>query len=314
MRMYRASHVKTRPRPRSVGWCAAAGALALMLAACSDPAVEGVGEATAGETLTIGGIPDQDRVTLEAMFEGMAAHLENATGLEVRYTPSTDYAAVVTAFARGDIQLAWFGGLTGVQARERVPGAEAIAQRPRDAEFRSKFIVRADLEAETLSDLEGYSFTFGSESSTSGHLMPRVFLLEAGVDPEEHLEGGPSYSGSHDRTYKLVESGTFDAGALNEAVWEAAVERGKVDTDRVRVLTTSPPYYDYNWTIHPDVEERLGPEARAEIVEALTGLQRGDDPETDELLDLFAADGFIPTENEHYEPIRRVARELGILQ
>lgn len=269
-----------------------------------------------GDTaLTIGGIPDQDKATLEKKFSLMAEHLSEETGLEVSYVPSTDYAAVVTAFRRGDIQLAWYGGLTGVQARAQVAGAEAIAQRPRDAEFHSRFVVDTEHDdVEELGDLEGLSFTFGSESSTSGHLMPRHFLLEAGIDPDEDFEGEPNFSGSHDRTYKLVESGAFDAGALNEAVWESAVEEGRVDTDEVSDFFTTPAYYDYNWTIHPTVDETFGEGTTDEIRAALLDLTRGASDEIDELLELWNAEGFIGTETENYETIRDVAEEIGIIR
>lgn len=279
--------------------------------AAGDAGREGDGEAA----LVIGGIPDQDQATLERKFALMSDYLSAETGLEVSYTPSTDYAAVVTAFRRGDIQLAWYGGLTGVQARAAVPGAEAIAQRPRDAEFHSRFIVSTEHdEVGELGDLEGLSFTFGSESSTSGHLMPRHFLLEAGIDPDEDFEGEPNFSGSHDRTYKLVESGAFDAGALNEAVWEAAVSDGKVDTDKVRDFFTTPAYFDYNWTIHPTVDETFGEDTAARIRAALLDLRLGRSEETDELLELWNADGFIATETENYETIRDVAEQLGIIR
>jgi phosphonate transport system substrate-binding protein len=168
--------------------------------------------------LVIGGIPDQDLALLQERFDGLARYLSERTGYEVRYVPSVDYAAVVTAFRNGDIQLAWFGGLTGVQARLLTPGAEAIAQRPEDAAFHSVFVADPALGITALADVAGHSLTFGSESSTSGHLMPRAFLLEAGVDPEDDLDGPPNYSGSHDATWKLVEAGAYQVGALNESV------------------------------------------------------------------------------------------------
>ncbi len=163
----------------------------------------------------------------------------------MEYIPSADYAAVVTAFSQGNLDLVFFGGLTGVQARLLNQGAQAVAQREDDAEFHSKFIARSDLKAESLDDLADVAgeltITFGSESSTSGHLMPRFFLSRAGLDPDSAFKSPPNYSGSHDLTWRLVESGAFDIGALNEEVWERAVREGSVDTGKVRVLETTPP-------------------------------------------------------------------------
>ena len=281
----------------------------LVLSACAEAASNG-----ADGTLVIGGIPDQRVSTLERQFELMAEYLERETGLNVRYVSSNDYAAIVSAFRRGDVQLAWFGGLTGVQARSVVPGAEAIAQRPRDAEFHSVFIVGDGVDATALSDLRGLSFTFGSESSTSGHLMPRFFLRQAGIDADDDLDGPPGYSGSHDRTYKLVESGAFAAGALNEAVWEAAVRDGRVDTSKVRVLLRSPAYADYHWTIRPDIDDQLGDGAAERIVRALLELTAFAGEDERELLELFQTDAFVPAANDGYDSIRDVAEELGIIR
>lgn len=277
------------------------------------PAAGTPGTLSTDRPFVISAIPDQDVAVLNRQFGAMADYLATATGLRVEYVPMVDYASLVTAFERGDIQLAWFGGLTGVQAREAVPGAEAIAQRPRDADFHSRFIVQADLEVDELADLNGLSFTFGSESSTSGHLMPRYFLTQAGIDPESDLRGLPNYSGSHDKTIALVESGAFQAGALNEAVWEARLAEGKVDTTKVRDFYTTPAYFDYNWTIRPDVDELYGTGATERLTQAILGMDAAQ-PAQKAVLDLFQSDSFIPTTNDNYATIREVAEELGILR
>ena len=220
------------------------------LAACSDNDADEGQKDKKIETIKIGAIPDQNAADLNRSMEDFAKDLGEKTGLNVEYVPSVDYAALVTAFERGEIHLAWFGGLTGVQARNLVPEAEAFAQRPIDEKFKSVFIANSDVKIDKLEDLKGKSFTFGSESSTSGHLMPRYFMMEAGLAPDQDLDGKPNYSGSHDKTYKLVESGSFQTGALNISVWEAAVKEGKVDESKVKVFYTTPEYYDYNWTIN----------------------------------------------------------------
>ena len=285
-------------------------AAGIVLAACG-----GGGNNGGPPPLVIGGIPDQNASQLERQFTLLAGYLSEQTGLDVRYQSTVDYAAIVTAFRRGDVQLAWLGGLTGEQARAQVPDAVAIAQRLRNAAFTSVFIVRNDLHAQTLSDLEGVRFTFGSESSTSGHLMPRYFLQQAaGIDPESDFQGAANFSGSHDRTYKLVEAGAFDAGALNAAVWETAVASGAVDTRRVRVLATTSPYFDYHFTVRGDLDAVYGDGATAGIRQALLALRENGDPAITELLDLFQTDGFIPTRNENYDGIRAVAVSLGLLR
>ena len=271
---------------------------------------------TAGEPiLKIGGIPDQDASRLARRYGEFAEYLSEKLDVKVRYVSSVDYAAVVTAFGQGELQLAFFGGLTGVQARLRAPGARVIAQREQDAQFHSKFIVRADLPVRSLEDLKenaaGLTFTFGSESSTSGHLMPRHFLHEAGVDPDRDFEVMANYSGSHDLTWKLVENGSFDVGALNEDVWDRAVRDGRVDPGKVRVFHTTQAYFDYNWTVQGNLDRVYGSGFTRRIQEALLELNLR---EHSRILALFSTERFIESSNDRYWDIEEVARRQGIIR
>lgn len=283
----------------------------LILSACSAPeSTEGQVEANQEvPVFTIGAIPDQNASKLNKRFDELASYIAEETGLEVAYVPSVDYAALVTGFERQEVQLGWFGGLTGVQARNVVEGSEAIAQRPRDEQFHSVFVAQKELGIETLEDLKGHTFTFGSESSTSGHLMPRFYMIEAGLNVTEDLNGEPNFSGSHDTTWKLVESGAFEAGALNEAVWESAVADNKVDLTKVDVFYVTPAYYDYNWTIN-NVDAIYGEGTKDKVQAAL--LSFGE--KHPDIMELFSAENFIATENANYEAIETVAKELGIIQ
>jgi phosphonate transport system substrate-binding protein len=265
------------------------------------------------ESFVIGAIPDQNISELNRRFKIFSDYLENETGLNVEYTQSNDYAALVTAFKRGEVHLGWFGGLTGVQARRAVPGSKAIAQRPRDAKFHSKFIAQSKLNIDSLDDLKGKTFTFGDQNSTSGHLMPRHFMLEAGINPEEDFSAEPNFSGSHDKTWKLVESGAYQAGALNEAVWARAVREGQVNTDKVEVFYTTPPYQDYNWTIHADANDKFGDQTVSKVQDALLNLDP-DKSDQKKILDLFQAEGFIKTKTENYKAIEDVAKRVGIIK
>jgi phosphonate transport system substrate-binding protein len=262
------------------------------------------------EVFNIGMIPDQNVADLNRSMEDFAATLAEKTDLNVKFVPSVDYAALVTAFERGEIQLAWFGGLTGVQARNLVPDSEAIAQRPIDEKFKSVFIKQKGLPINTLTDLIDISFTFGSESSTSGHLMPRYFIMEEGIDPETDFKGKPNFSGSHDTTYKLVESGAYQAGALNISVWEKAVKEKLVDVNKVEVFYITPEYYDYNWTVNKGLDEKYGDGTKNKVKEAILSMTRADS----EVMTLLQSDNFIETNNDNYEAIEKVAKQLGIIK
>ena len=296
-------------RPSVVGVLLAAVPLLLGACSASESAASSDGELP---TLVIGGIPDQEVALLEERFDGIAEYMAQELDIPVRYQESTDYAAVVTAFSTGDIQLGWFGGLTGVQARLETPGARAVAQRPIDQTFRSVFIASADIQADGLGDLAGTRFTFGSESSTSGHLMPRYFLGEAGIDPEADFDGQVGYSGSHDKTFALVESGSFEAGVLNESVWDRAVAEGDVDTAKVREVSRTEEYFDYHWVASPEIDETYGEGTTDEIVQVLTGMDEAG-AEARQLLELFEDEAFVETTDKNYARIEEVARDLGLV-
>lgn len=291
-------------------------ALVAVLVGCGsdDDAGARAGE---GGTLRIGAIPDQDPEKLARSFGLVADHLTATLGVEVEYVPVADYAAAVSLFRTGDLDLVWFGGLTGVQARLQTPGAEVVAQRDIDQEFHSVFIANADAgidpvdSVEQLDVFEGRRFTFGSESSTSGRLMPQYFLDQAGLDPES-FAGEPGYSGSHDKTIELVASGSFEAGVLNEQVWLDGVADGTVDTSKVVEVFRTPSYHDYHWLLHPSTRDRYGAEFEAKVRETLTSLS-ADDPEEAEILELFSAQAFVPSAPENYAEIEQIGRKLGLV-
>ena len=265
--------------------------------------------------LKIGGIPDQNASRLARRYDGFANYLSQELKVPVEYVPSVNYAAVVTAFTQGDLQVAFFGGLTGVQARLQNPGAQAIVRRENDAKFHSKFIVRADLPIESLADVKAQArdltITFGSPSSTSGHLMPRHFLSQAGIDPDTDFRYQPNYSGSHDATWQLVESGAFDVGALNEEVWGQAVREARVDTSRVKEFYTTPDYFDYHWTVRADLDQVYGEGFSLRLQKALLDLNPRDHAE---ILELFSTDKFVVTNNANYQAIEDVGRQLEIIR
>jgi phosphonate transport system substrate-binding protein len=293
-------------------------AVALLAAGCgTSPGDPRAGAGSGEDALIIGAIPDQDPQDLQRTYGTVSDYLNAQLGVPVRYVPVTDYTASVTAFRQGSLQLVFFGGLTGVQARAQVPGAVPIAQRDIDASFHSVFIANTATGMGPIDDvsglrmLAGHSFTFGSETSTSGRLMPQHFLSQAGVTPEQ-FTGNAGFSGSHDATAKLVESGSYQAGALNAAVWDELVKAGEIDTSKVREVFRTPPYHDYHWLARPDLDERFGDGFTQRVTDTLLAIDGSDETER-RILDLFHAGGFIPTEAANYARIESVARSLGLL-
>ncbi|MGH9281437.1 MAG: putative selenate ABC transporter substrate-binding protein [Acidimicrobiales bacterium] len=269
-------------------------------------------------TLNIGAIPDQDPAKLTQINGAMAAYLSGAVGRKVEYVPVSDYAASVSLFKTGDLDMVFFGGLTGVQARLQTPGATLLAQRDIDDAFQSVFIASAGSklapvdDVAQLSALKGKRFTFGSESSTSGRLMPEYFLDQAGLASASDLSGPPGFSGSHDKTIDLVQAGTYDAGALNLSVWKKRKEAGTVDLAKVTELLVTPPYHDYHWMAGPDTDERFGAGFADRLAGALLALDYAN-PEHAKVLDLYGAKEFIPTEAGNYTEIEQIGRKLNLI-
>lgn len=284
------------------------GMLMLLLAACA-------GGASEADPFVIGAIPDQDPEKLQREYSRLAEYLSEELDVPVEFRPVTDYAASVTAFRVGDLDMVWFGGLTGVQARLQVDGAQALAQRDIDQAFTSVFIANTASGIPVLDDVNGLSalagrtFTFGSESSTSGRLMPQAFLNQAGLTLAD-FEGEPGFSGAHDKTIELVEAGSFEAGALNSQVWYSRVEAGEVDLDQVQLILETPTYHDYHWVIRPDLSERYGDDFLQKVTDAFLNLDASN-PDHAAILDFFGAEKFITTENGNYVDIEAVGREIG---
>ncbi|HYF42404.1 MAG TPA: putative selenate ABC transporter substrate-binding protein [Ramlibacter sp.] len=266
------------------------------------------GTAAAQQVLRVTAIPDESPTELARKAAPLMKYLEGRLGMKVEFTPVTDYAAAVESLANKQVDLAWFGGFTFVQAQQRSGGkAVPLVQREEDEKFRSVFVT-TDPGIRTLADLKGRNVSFGSQSSTSGHLMPRSFLLAAGVDPDRDFKR-VAYSGAHDATVAAVASGKVDAGALNISVWEKLVADKKVDAAKVRVFHTTPAYYDYNWTVHAD----MPPALRDKLAQAFTDLNKSTS-EGREILELQRATRFVPTRPENYRGIETAARSAGLLK
>jgi phosphonate transport system substrate-binding protein len=266
------------------------------------------GASFAQQVFKITAIPDESPTELARKAAPLVKYLEGKLGMKVEYTPVSDYAAAVEALANKQVDLAWFGGFTFVQANVRSGGkAVPLVQREEDEKFKSVFIT-SDASIQTLADLKGKTLSFGSASSTSGHLMPRSFMLDAKIDPDKDLKR-VAFSGAHDATIAAVAAGKVDAGALNISVWDKFVADKKVDPTKVRVFFTTPSYFDYNWTVHADMPAAL----KDKLSRAFLDMNKNT-PEGKELLELQRATRFIPTKVENYKGIEAAARSAGLLK
>jgi phosphonate transport system substrate-binding protein len=285
---------------------------ALVLAAtaifCTMPV--GSGLAYTPDVLKVSAIPDENPNELMRIYTPFAEYLGKQLGIRVQFVPVVDYAATVEGLAAKKLDLVWYGGFTSVQAVKRTNGqATRLAMRKEDAEFKSVFVSRKDGPIKALADLKGKTFAFGSVSSTSGHLMPRYFLLKNGIHPDRDFAQKPAFSGAHDATALWVESGKVDAGALNFLVWDKLIETKKVDPAKIGVFWTTPPYVDYVWTAHSE----LDPGLRERITQAFLRL-RYENPEDRKVLDLHRTKGYIKAADEDWKGIEEAAVSAGLLK
>jgi phosphonate transport system substrate-binding protein len=272
-------------------------------------AVSVAAQVSAQQVLRVTTIPEEAATEQIRKFGPLTRYLERTVGMKVEFVPVNDYPAAVEALVNKQVDLVWFGGFTHVQAQIRSGGKIIpIAQREEDTKFRSVFITQKDSGIKTLKDLKGKQVSFGSQSSTSGHLMPRTFILEAGLDPDKDF-ARIAYSGAHDATIASVVSGRVDAAALDITVWTKFVNEKKVDTSKVDVFYTTPPFFNYNWSVHADMPVAT----REKIVKALLALSLND-PEGKEILTLNRATRYIPTKAENYKGLERAGRSAGLIK
>ncbi len=265
--------------------------------------------ALAQQVLRVTTIPEEAATEQVRKFGPLTKYLERTQGMKVEFVPVNDYPAAVEALVNKQVDLVWFGGFTHVQAQIRSGGKIIpIAQREEDTKFRSVFIAQKNSGITKLSDLKGKQFSFGSQSSTSGSLMPRAFLLEAGIDPERDFKR-VAYSGAHDATIASVVSGRVDGAALDITVWNKFVADKKVDTNKVDVFYTTPPYFNYNWSVHADM-----PAAQREKIKAALLALSMDNAEGKEILTLNRATQYIATSPENYKGLETAGRSAGLIK
>jgi phosphonate transport system substrate-binding protein len=254
-------------------------------------------------------IPEEAATEQVRKFGPLTKYLERTTGTKVDFVPVNDYPAAVEALVNKQVDLVWFGGFTYIQSQIRSGGKIIpIAQREEDTKFRSVFITQTNSGIKSLADLKGKQVSFGSQSSTSGHLMPRSYLLEAGIDPDKDFKR-VAYSGAHDATIASVVSGRVDAAALDITVWRKFVAENKVDTSKVDVFFTTPSYFNYNWSVHADMPAAQ----REKITAALLNLSLNN-PEGNEILTLNRATKYIPTKPENYKGLESAGRSAGLIR
>jgi len=263
------------------------------------------------KTFTFTAIPDQDETQLKKRFAIFAQYLSKELNMDVKFIPVKSYSASIAAFRNNQVQLAWFGGLSGVKARLIVPNSLAIAQGVEDPNFHSYIIANTSTGIKKSDSLpkaiEGKNFTFGSKGSTSGRLMPEYFIREVFNKSPNKVFNKVGFSGNHSKTIALVQSGAYEVGAVNFKVWDRELKEGKIDTSKVKIVYKTPAYPDYQFTARGDLDKQFGAGFTQELTNAILNIK------DKKILDAFPRSGFIKATNKDFQPVLDVARKIGLV-
>lgn len=263
------------------------------------------------KTFTFTAIPDQDETQLKKRFSLFAEHLSKELGVDVKFIPVKSYSASIAAFRNNQVQLAWFGGLSGVKARLIVPNSKAIALGVEDTQFKSYIIANTSTGIKASDDLPkavaGKTFTFGSKGSTSGRLMPEFYIRETFKKAPKDVFKKVGFSGNHSKTIALVQSGAYEVGAVNYAVWDRELAEGKIDTSKVKVVYTTPTYPDYNFSVRGDLDEQFGEGFTGKLTNVILNIR------DEKILAAFPRSAFIKAINKDFQPVLDTAREIGLV-
>ena len=267
------------------------------------------------KVLNISAIPDQNQEILDRRFNLFSREIERELNVKVKYLPVVNYVAAVTSFRTKNLDVVWFGGLTGVQARLQTPNSLVLAQRDIDKKFQSVFIINKKLELNStmelndLKYLKNYRFTFGSENSTSGRLMPEYFLNKAGIKISDFKGKKAGFSGSHDATIALVNSGAFDAGVVNKQILERNLKYNRKRTKNINVFFISPDYSDYHWLAQGDLDKKFYKGFTSTLKKTILNFNK-ENPSQREILKMFNANSFINADASEYDNIELIGRKL----
>ncbi|BDE74823.1 phosphate/phosphite/phosphonate ABC transporter substrate-binding protein [Delftia lacustris] len=267
----------------------------LLAAVCS------IGHASSNpdpETLKVALLPDENGSTVIKNNKPLEIYLEKELGKKIELVVTTDYSSMIEAMRHGRIDMAYFGPLSYVLAKQKSDIEPFAAMKQKGSTtYQSVLIANTGAGIAKISDIVNKNVAYGDKASTSSHLIPKSILAENGLKAGENYR--EHFAGAHDAVAMAVQNGHAQAGGLSKPIFESLVQRGLVDPNKVKVLAESKPYPQYPWTMRSN----LKPELKEKIRAAFLNLK---DPE---VLKPFKADGFGPISDKDYD----VVRSLGTL-
>ncbi|MCP4119927.1 MAG: phosphate/phosphite/phosphonate ABC transporter substrate-binding protein [Desulfobacteraceae bacterium] len=223
----------------------------------------------AGNTLSFGVIPLEKQDIMFKKFVPLAKYLEKELGIEVNLVIGKGYQESMDAIGTNKVQIAYLTPTTYPKSKRQNPDADIRSlvrfQSKGHGTYRSCIIVPIDGESQTIEDLKGQKFAFGSKNSTSSHLMPRSMLAAKGIQFEDIQA---EYLGSHSSVAAAVSAEQFYGGGVKESVAEKYVE-----SEEVRILAKSDPIPEFPICINKHVSAQL----EEKILAAFKKLNNGSD-------------------------------------
>lgn len=257
--------------------------------------------------LRVGVLPDENPDVLRQRYRPLVDYLSTRLSTEVRLIVPADYHDAVRLFSENKIDLAYFGGLTFVQAQSYY-GAIPLVMREIDTRFTSWFLVKPERAQLELSEFKDKKMSFGSKLSTSGHLMPRHFLRQNWAIEPEAFFSQVSYSGAHDKTVLMVRDGQVELGVANSSIVKKMIVDGRLHNDDLHLLWQTPPYPDYVWA----VQNTMGEAMKIQLRDAFLDLDSFN-PEDGEILAGLGATAFLPADPGEFENLHEIAASLDLL-
>ena len=246
-------------------------------------------------------LPDENASELIKQNKKLQLYLEERLDKKIELVVTTDYSSMIEAMRFGRLELAYFGALSYVMAKERSE-IEAFAAQMKKGSimYHGVIIVNKDSMVSNILDVKGKTMAYGDPASTSSHLIPRAHLLtNAKLDIDDYKA---VYLGSHDAVALSVQNGNADAGGLSKKIFEHLVERKMISLDKVQVIAISNPFPNYPWTMQSSLDLEL----KDKIKQAFYDL---DDPEITKPL---KADGFLPVTDADYDVVRNTRTLLSM--
>jgi len=249
------------------------------------------------------------------VFRGLQVHFRRH-GIELDWVLFSDYDALVEAFVRREIDLAWNAPLAYVKIKRRLQDpCQVVAMRDLDVNFTTHFITHASSGITTVQDLKGKRVALGGRGSMQAGLLPHYFLQQLGLDPARDLaaccfyDERPSSAHSDERdVVERVGRKEYDAGAVSGRTIEALQAEGTLAPDGLRIIWSSPGYSHCCFTAHGDMEPALV----QQITEAFLAID-GQDPAGRAVLEGEACKAFVPGITTGWETLEKAAERAGIL-